>query len=145
LVSIVEHLSCSVSLISVKLYETSTTFCCLMVYAIHLVLLSFAQVLLVLKRSRNVGISFLGLVHLHCVRYCLYHACFSLIPEKLKKGEKRQIPVPMDKGRNMLGVLDETGTLEYGEVYVQYTCMKTQNLVTLTGEIELFEAKTYLA
>jgi len=39
----------------------------------------------------------------------------------------------MDKGRNMLGVMDETGQLEYGQVYVQYTCVMTQKPVTLTG------------
>jgi len=55
--------------------------------------------------------------------------------EKLKKGERRQIPIPMDMGRNMLGVMDETGQLEYGQVYVQYTCMKTRQLVLLTGEM----------
>jgi len=60
-----------------------------------------------------------------------------LIVEKLKKGEKRQIPIPMEFGRNMLGVMDETGQLKYGQVYVQYTSMKTSNLLTLTGEMKL--------
>lgn len=56
---------------------------------------------------------------------------------KLKKGERKQIPIPMDKGRNMLGVMDETGQLEYGQVYVRYTDMKTKKLETLTGEMQL--------
>jgi len=43
----------------------------------------------------------------------------------------------MDKGRNMLGVMDETGQLEYGQVYVRYTDMKTKKLETLTGEMQL--------
>lgn len=34
---------------------------------------------------------------------------------------KARIAVPQNKGRNMLGVLDETEALEYGEVFVQYT------------------------
>ncbi|KAG0421466.1 hypothetical protein HPB47_002632 [Ixodes persulcatus] len=34
---------------------------------------------------------------------------------------KARIAVPQNKGRNMLGVFDETATLEYGEVFVQYT------------------------
>jgi len=55
--------------------------------------------------------------------------------EKLKSGERRQIHIPMDQGRNMLGVMDETAQLKYGQVYVQYTCMETQQLVTLTGEV----------
>jgi len=41
----------------------------------------------------------------------------------------------MDKGRNMLGVMDETGQLEYGQVYVQYTDVETEKLVTQTGEM----------
>jgi len=42
----------------------------------------------------------------------------------------------MDKGRNMLGVMDETGQLQYGQVYVQYTDVKTEKLVTQTGEMQ---------
>ncbi|XP_064476714.1 uncharacterized protein LOC135390766 isoform X2 [Ornithodoros turicata] len=34
---------------------------------------------------------------------------------------KSRIAIPANEGRNMLGVLDETDTLEYGEIYVQYT------------------------
>lgn len=33
---------------------------------------------------------------------------------------KNKIPLPQDEGRNMFGVVDETGTLEYGQVFVQY-------------------------
>ncbi|XP_049514548.1 uncharacterized protein LOC119433620 isoform X2 [Dermacentor silvarum] len=35
--------------------------------------------------------------------------------------EKSRIAILPEKGRNMLGVLDETGTLEYGQVFVQFT------------------------
>ncbi|ETN76653.1 RNA dependent RNA polymerase [Necator americanus] len=34
---------------------------------------------------------------------------------------KQQIQIPFDKGRSMLGVVDETGQLQYGQVFVQYT------------------------
>ncbi|GBM42197.1 RNA-dependent RNA polymerase 1 [Araneus ventricosus] len=34
---------------------------------------------------------------------------------------KARIAIPPQYGRNMLGVLDETGTLEYGQVFVQYS------------------------
>lgn len=33
---------------------------------------------------------------------------------------KNKIPLPLDEGRNMFGVVDETGTLEYGQVFIQY-------------------------
>uniref|UniRef100_A0A6M2D4D9 RNA-dependent RNA polymerase n=1 Tax=Rhipicephalus microplus TaxID=6941 RepID=A0A6M2D4D9_RHIMP len=36
---------------------------------------------------------------------------------------KSRIAVPPDMGRNMFGVLDETRTLNYGEVFVQYTSL----------------------
>ncbi|KAF8787752.1 RNA-dependent RNA polymerase 1 like protein [Argiope bruennichi] len=39
--------------------------------------------------------------------------------DQLRK--KARIAVPSQFGRNMLGVLDETGTLEYGQVFVQYS------------------------
>ncbi|KIH43777.1 hypothetical protein ANCDUO_26211 [Ancylostoma duodenale] len=34
---------------------------------------------------------------------------------------KQQIQIPYDKGRSMLGVVDETGQLQYGQIFVQYT------------------------
>ncbi|KAI8487424.1 hypothetical protein Bbelb_348930 [Branchiostoma belcheri] len=34
---------------------------------------------------------------------------------------RARIGIPPEYGRNMLGVLDETGTLEYGQVFIQYT------------------------
>jgi hypothetical protein len=33
---------------------------------------------------------------------------------------KNKIPLPQDEARNMFGVVDETGTLEYGQVFIQY-------------------------
>ena len=41
------------------------------------------------------------------------------LPEKLKT--KANLAIDSSKGRNMLGVIDETGTLNYGEVFVQYS------------------------
>jgi len=66
-----------------------------------------------------------------------YQSCFFIV-DKVKKWERRQIQIPMDKGRNMLGVLDETGQLEYGQVHVQYTCEKTREPITLTGSVPGF-------
>lgn len=34
---------------------------------------------------------------------------------------KQKIGIPLQWGRSMLGVIDETGTLQSGEVFVQYT------------------------
>lgn len=35
--------------------------------------------------------------------------------------DKANVAIPVNEGRNMLGVVDETGCLEYGEVFIQYT------------------------
>ncbi|XP_066292674.1 uncharacterized protein, partial [Branchiostoma lanceolatum] len=51
---------------------------------------------------------------------------------------RARIEIPTEFGRNMLGVLDETGTLEYGEVFVQYTediTGKGGESKVLTGEV----------
>lgn len=34
---------------------------------------------------------------------------------------KARIAIPWGLGRNLLGVMDETGKLEYGQVYIRYT------------------------
>lgn len=34
---------------------------------------------------------------------------------------KLQIPIPASLGRSMFGVVDETGELQYGQVFVRYT------------------------
>ena len=34
---------------------------------------------------------------------------------------KANVSIDPDYGRNMLGVLDETGILNYGEIFVQYS------------------------
>lgn len=53
----------------------------------------------------------------------LIRAMILAVYESLLVGlkEKSRIAIPSEKGRNMLGVLDETSTLEYGQVFVQYT------------------------
>ncbi|XP_035231711.1 probable RNA-dependent RNA polymerase 1 [Stegodyphus dumicola] len=58
--------------------------------------------------------------------------------EKLKS--KANIPVDPSQGRNMLGVLDETGILNYGEVFIQ--CTKdiskgetTKDTIIIKGEV----------
>ena len=39
----------------------------------------------------------------------------------MKQLRKEQIPIPYEMGRSMLGVIDETGRLQYGQVFVRYT------------------------
>lgn len=51
---------------------------------------------------------------------------------------KSRIAIPENEGRNMLGVLDETDTLDYGQVFVQYTELgadSTLGTKVLTGTV----------
>jgi hypothetical protein len=40
---------------------------------------------------------------------------------------KNKIPLPTYEGRNMFGVVDETGTLEYGQVFIQFKSLDLPN------------------
>ncbi|CAD6195999.1 unnamed protein product [Caenorhabditis auriculariae] len=73
---------------------------------------------------------------------------------------KEQIPIPADLGRSMLGVVDETGRLQYGQIFVQYTknialklppataakavlkgkVLLTKNPCIVSGDVRVFEA-----
>ncbi|KAG8189298.1 hypothetical protein JTE90_019058 [Oedothorax gibbosus] len=66
---------------------------------------------------------------------------------------KANIEIPTNKGRAMFGVVDETGTLEYGQVFVQYshfetdvpkvvigTVVVTKNPCMHPGDVRKFEA-----
>ena len=44
---------------------------------------------------------------------------FCLLIDELKR--RARIEIPSDYGRNMMGVLDETGKLTYGQVFIQYS------------------------
>ncbi|UJR11489.1 hypothetical protein I4U23_015669 [Adineta vaga] len=51
---------------------------------------------------------------------------------------KNKIPLPLNEGRNMFGVVDETGILEYGQVFIQYKDLDSTNenrYIVLTGEV----------
>uniref|UniRef100_A0A914BY28 RNA-directed RNA polymerase n=1 Tax=Acrobeloides nanus TaxID=290746 RepID=A0A914BY28_9BILA len=73
---------------------------------------------------------------------------------------KLQIPIPLTLGRSMFGIIDETGELQYGQVYVRYTknaslkfpgknaervtligpIFVTKNPCIVPGDIRMFEA-----
>ncbi|EYB93671.1 hypothetical protein Y032_0180g820 [Ancylostoma ceylanicum] len=77
-----------------------------------------------------------------------------------KQMRKQQIQIPYDKGRSMLGVVDETGQLQYGQIFVQYTenialktpppnaakkiltgkVLLTKNPCIVAGDVRVFEA-----
>ncbi|EGT47646.1 CBN-EGO-1 protein [Caenorhabditis brenneri] len=77
-----------------------------------------------------------------------------------KQLRKEQIPIPQDLGRSMLGVVDETGRLQYGQIFVQYTknlalklppknaarqvltgtVLLTKNPCIVAGDVRIFEA-----
>ncbi|CAF1024519.1 unnamed protein product [Adineta steineri] len=40
---------------------------------------------------------------------------------------KNRIPLPLNEARNMFGVVDETGMLEYGQVFIQYKDLDSTN------------------
>lgn len=48
-----------------------------------------------------------------------FNVNYFIFPEKIKT--RANIAIDPSQGRNMLGVLDETGTLNEGQVFVQYT------------------------
>lgn len=60
--------------------------------------------------------------------------------ELLKK--KASIEIPVDKGRTMFGVIDETYTLEYGQVFVQYSNWETDALEIRKGTNRVPEIRT---
>uniref|UniRef100_A0A1I7U5Y1 RNA-directed RNA polymerase n=1 Tax=Caenorhabditis tropicalis TaxID=1561998 RepID=A0A1I7U5Y1_9PELO len=45
-----------------------------------------------------------------------------------KQLRKEQIQIPKELGRSMLGVVDETGLLQYGQIFVQYSRNSTKKL-----------------
>lgn len=57
---------------------------------------------------------------------------------------KASVEIPPDKGRAMFGTLDETFTLEYGQVFIQYTSFEERKRVIYTGlDMHVFYAFTY--
>ncbi|KAF1760723.1 hypothetical protein GCK72_008972 [Caenorhabditis remanei] len=80
-----------------------------------------------------------------------------LITRQLRK---EQIPIPADLGRSMLGVVDETGRLQYGQIFVQLTknlalkippktaarqvltgtVLLTKNPCIVAGDVRIYEA-----
>jgi len=64
---------------------------------------------------------------------------------------KNKIPLPLNEGRNMFGIVDETGTLEYGQVFIQYKDLDSpydNTFIVLNGKhflvLSLFHKKCFL-
>uniref|UniRef100_A0A0N5AAR1 RNA-dependent RNA polymerase n=1 Tax=Syphacia muris TaxID=451379 RepID=A0A0N5AAR1_9BILA len=73
---------------------------------------------------------------------------------------KEQIQIPFNLGRSMFGIVDESGLLQYGQVFIQYTCsiesktpgrcaakkilkgkvLITKNPSVVAGDVRVFEA-----
>uniref|UniRef100_A0A0K0EFE8 Enoyl-CoA hydratase n=1 Tax=Strongyloides stercoralis TaxID=6248 RepID=A0A0K0EFE8_STRER len=88
------------------------------------------------------------------INYAVHH-----IENRLKK---LKIKIPTNLGRSMFGVIDETGSLEYGQVFIQYSLninstskktknsidkkihlgrvMVTKNPTVVSGDVRIFEA-----
>uniref|UniRef100_A0A0K0CZ04 RNA-dependent RNA polymerase n=1 Tax=Angiostrongylus cantonensis TaxID=6313 RepID=A0A0K0CZ04_ANGCA len=57
---------------------------------------------------------------------------------------KQQIQIPPDKGRTMFGVVDETGQLQYEQVFVQYTANITLKMPPPTASRKVLNGKVLL-
>ncbi|PAV78842.1 hypothetical protein WR25_13862 [Diploscapter pachys] len=57
---------------------------------------------------------------------------------------KAQIPIPADLGRSMLGVVDESDTLEYGQVFIQYTNSMKTKTPTITAKKTIYTGKVLI-
>ncbi|XP_033739306.1 uncharacterized protein LOC117326693 [Pecten maximus] len=83
------------------------------------------------KDLKAAGISFTNEVFFRSVLLTIYK-------NKLRElSRKTRIEIPPDKGRIMMGISDETKTLEYGQVFVSYT---KDDGITDTG-IEILETE----
>ncbi|XP_069103174.1 uncharacterized protein [Argopecten irradians] len=99
---------------------------------------------------RNAGVSFTTNVFFRSVLLTIYK-------NKLRElTRKARIEIPIEKGRIMMGTVDETGILEYGQVFVSYTkigevssrdvdILKTEVVVTKNpcfhpGDLRKFQA-----
>ncbi|XP_035229431.1 RNA-dependent RNA polymerase 1-like isoform X1 [Stegodyphus dumicola] len=110
-----------------------------------------------LHRNSLLRLDFLKL-HISGIRFTedplfrsMIYALFRKQIELLKT--KANIEIPVDQGRVMFGVMDETFTLEYGQVFVQYsdwdtdeprilegTVVVTKNPCMHPGDVRKFEA-----
>ncbi|XP_077500092.1 uncharacterized protein LOC144110897 [Amblyomma americanum] len=68
-----------------------------------------------LAKLHRLGLALTNEPFIHSLLVAVYNSAVAGLKNK------SQIAVPEDTGRNMLGILDETGTLEYGQVFVQFS------------------------
>lgn len=65
-------------------------------------------------------------------------------PLSAKLLAKMKIQIPTHCGRTMFGVVDESGILQHGQVFIQYTCNITEKLPSPTAQKKILEGRVLL-
>ena len=75
----------------------------------------------------------------------LLHSCVHFLVNLLAKLlAKMKIQIPTHSGRTMFGVVDESGILQHGQVFIQYTCNILEKLPSPTAQRKILEGQVLL-